>query len=123
MTKKRIIRIQPTTRLEGEGNITLILDEGGNVKDAYFEMLDFRGFEKFLVGRQVEEVPRIVPNVCGVCSWAHHMTAAKAVDAVFGREPTPTARNVRELSYCVHTIHSHLIHFFLLYIIRFDLFV
>ncbi len=109
-----IIRIQPCTRLEGEGKINIILDDDGNVKDAYFQVLDYRGFEGFLKGRQAEEIPRIASRVCGVCSWAHHMASAKAMDQIFGFEPTPASKKLRELSYNAHNLHSHLLHFFVL---------
>ena len=113
MDERRVITIEPATRLEGEGKINIVLDEEGEVKDAYFQVMDYRAFESLLVGRQAEEVPRIANRVCGVCSWAHHMAAVKALDQLFGREPPQSARKLRELSYCAHVIHSHLIHFFL----------
>jgi len=112
-SKGHVIKIEPVTRLEGEAKITIVLGEDGRVKNAYFQVMDYRGFEKFLVGRQAEEVPRIAERICGVCSWAHHMAAVKAVERIFGREPPQPARKLRELSYCAHIIHSHLLHFFI----------
>ncbi len=109
-----IITISPATRLEGEAEIRIVLDEGGNVKDAFFQIIEFRGFEKFCVGRPVEELPRVVTRICGVCPWAHHMASSKAVDMVFGREPTIAAKKIRELGYCAHILDSHSIHFYAL---------
>jgi len=110
----RLVKIEPISRLEGEGRILIIVDDSGKVKDVYFEILELKGFEKFCIGRPVEEMPRIVTRICGVCPWAHHMASGKAVDTIFGREPTPTAKMIRELAYCAHQIDSHALHFYFL---------
>lgn len=110
----KLVKIEPISRLEGEGRILIIIDNKGKVKDVYFEILELKGFEKFCIGRPVEEMPRIVTRICGVCPWAHHMASGKAVDSVFGREPTATAKKIRELAYCAHQIDSHSLHFYFL---------
>jgi F420-non-reducing hydrogenase large subunit len=114
MKNQKNVTIEPVTRVEGEGKINILLDENGNVENAFFQVLDYRAFEKFLVGREGEEIPRIASRICGVCSWAHHMASAKALDNLFGREITPTAAKIRELLYNAHTIHSHILHVFFL---------
>ncbi|MCG8306326.1 MAG: Ni/Fe hydrogenase subunit alpha [Cytophagales bacterium] len=108
------ITIDPITRLEGHGKIEIFLDEDGEVKNVYFQVPELRGFEKFCEGRPVEELPLIVTKICGVCPGCHHMASGKAVDAVFGVRPTPTARKLRELFYMAHFVHSHIAHFFAL---------
>ncbi len=108
------ITINPVTRLEGEAKISIFLDEGGNVEDAYFQTVEFKGFERFCVGRAVEELARITPRICGVCPGAHVMASTKAIDAVFGTKPTETARKIRELYYDAFTVHDHLLHFYVL---------
>ena len=110
----RRITISPITRLEGHGKIDIFLDDDGNVADCFFQVVELRGFERFLQGRPVEELPRITPKICGVCPGAHHMAAAKAVDAVYGVEPPPAARKLRELYLNAHIAHSHILHFFAL---------
>jgi len=75
---------------------------------------ELRGFEKFVEGMPVEEVPRIVTRICGVCPAAHHMAAGKAVDAVYKVEPTTTAKKLREMYYAAHYVHSHIAHFYAL---------
>jgi F420-non-reducing hydrogenase large subunit len=109
-----IITISPMTRLEGHGQIDILLDERGNVADAYLQVIELRGFEKFCEGRPVEELPRITPKICGVCPGAHHMAAAKACDAVYGIAIPSAARKLRELYLNAHIVHSHLLHFFAL---------
>ncbi|MCL0057992.1 Ni/Fe hydrogenase subunit alpha [Dehalococcoidales bacterium] len=110
---KRIV-IDPLTRLEGHGRIDIFLDDEGNVANAYLRIPELRGFERFCEGRRVEELPRITPRICGVCSAAHHLASTKAVDAVFHVDPPPVAKKVRELYYCAHMCHSHIAHFYAL---------
>ncbi len=108
------ITIDPITRLEGHGKIEIFLDDDGEVDNVYFQVPELRGFEKFCEGRPVEELPSIVAKICGVCPGCHHMASGKAVDAVFGVEPTQTARKLRELFYMAHFVHSHTAHFYAL---------
>jgi F420-non-reducing hydrogenase large subunit len=110
----RTISIDPITRLEGHGKIEIFLDDSGAVKNAYFQVPELRGFEKFVVGMPVEEVPRVVTRICGVCPAAHHMAAGKAVDRVYKVDPPPAAKKLRELFYAAHFIHSHIAHFYAL---------
>lgn len=113
VNKKRIT-INPVTRLEGHAKIDIFLNDAGDVEDAYFQVVELRGFEKFCQGRPAEELPRIVPRICGVCPNPHHMASGKAVDQVFGVECTETAKKLRELSLCAHFMHSHIAHFYAL---------
>jgi F420-non-reducing hydrogenase large subunit len=106
--------IDPITRLEGHGKIEIFTNDDGEVENVYFQVPELRGFEKFVEGRPVEEVPQIVTKICGVCPGCHHMAAGKAVDAVFGVEPTNTAKLIRELFYMAHFVHSHIAHFYAL---------
>lgn len=108
------ITIDPITRLEGHGKIEIFLDDEGEVKNVFFQVPELRGFEKFCEGRPAEELPLIVTKICGVCPGCHHMASGKAVDAVYGVKPTPTARKLRELFYMAHFVHSHIAHFFAL---------
>lgn len=108
------ITIDPITRLEGHGKIEIFLNDDGDVDNVYFQVPELRGFEKFCEGRPAEELPQIVTKICGVCPGCHHMASGKAVDAVYGVEPPPTAKKLRELFYMAHFIHSHIAHFYAL---------
>jgi len=110
----RHITVSPITRLEGHGKIDIILDDDGNVEDCFFQVVELRGFERFLQGRPAEELPRITPKICGVCPGAHHMASAKALDALYEVEPPPAGRKLRQLFLDAHIAHSHLLHFFAL---------
>ena len=87
------ITIDPITRLEGHGKIEIFLDDEGDVANTYFQIPELRGFERFCVGRPVEEMPLLTNRICGVCPEAHHMAAAKAADAVYHVDPPRTAQD------------------------------
>jgi F420-non-reducing hydrogenase large subunit len=106
--------IDPITRLEGHGKITIFLNDAGNVENAYFQVPELRGFERFCEGRRAEDLPIITTRICGVCPVAHHMAGAKALDAAFNVEPTETAKKLRELEYCGYFIYDHILHFYFL---------
>jgi F420-non-reducing hydrogenase large subunit len=108
------ITIDPITRLEGHGKIEIFLRDDGEVENVYFQVPELRGFEKFCEGRPVEELAQIVTKICGVCPGCHHMASGKAADAVYGVDPPPTAKKIRELFYMAHFIHSHIAHFYAL---------
>jgi F420-non-reducing hydrogenase large subunit len=108
------IVINPITRLEGHGKITIFLNDAGNVENAYFQVPELRGFERFCEGRRAEDLPIITTRICGVCPVAHHMASAKALDAAFSVEPTETAKKLRELEYCGYFIYDHILHFYFL---------
>jgi len=108
------ITIDPITRLEGHGKIEIFLRDDGEVENVYFQVPELRGFEKFCEGRPVEELAQIVTKICGVCPGCHHMASGKAADAVYGVEPPPTAKKIRELFYMAHFVHSHIAHFYAL---------
>jgi F420-non-reducing hydrogenase large subunit len=108
------IVIDPITRLEGHGKITIFLNDDGNVENAYLQIPELRGFERFCEGRRAEDLPIITTRICGVCPVAHHMASAKALDAAFNVEPTETAKKLRELEYCAYYIYDHILHFYFL---------
>lgn len=108
------VTIDPITRLEGHGKIEIFLNSSGEVENAYFQVPELRGFEKFCQGRPVEELARITPRICGVCPEAHHIASAKTLDAVFHVEPPPAGRKLRELLYNAFTAADHALHFYAL---------
>ncbi|MDP2896712.1 MAG: Ni/Fe hydrogenase subunit alpha [bacterium] len=110
----KTITIAPVTRLEGHAKVTINLDDSGNVADTFVHIVELRGFEKFCIGRPVEEMPRITTSICGVCPWSHHLASAKANDAVFGVEPPPAGRKLRELCNSIAFTEEHILHFFFL---------
>ncbi len=110
----KTIEIDPITRLEGHGKIDIFLTDEGDVAETYLQIPELRGFEKFCEGRPVEELPRIMTRICGVCPEAHHMASAKACDAVYHVEPPPAGKKLRELLYNAFFAGDHATHFYAL---------
>ncbi len=108
------ITIDPITRLEGHGKIEIFLDDSGNVKNAYLQIPELRGFERFCVGRPAEEMPRITQRICGVCPTAHHMASTKALDDLWKVDPPVSAKKIRELFYSIFMLEDHTLHFYYL---------
>ena len=113
MTTKQII-IPQVSRVEGHGRVTIKMNEKNEVEKSHFHVDEFRGFEKFLEGRLLSEMPVITTRICGICPVSHHLAAAKACDAAFGVEIPPTAKKLRELMHMAQIMHSHALHFFFL---------
>jgi len=108
----RVIKIDPITRVEGHGRVTIHLDESGKVAAARFHVVEFRGFEKFCEGRHFSEMPTLTERICGICPVSHHLASAKAVDAICDVKPPPTARLLRELMHMGQVVQSHALSFF-----------
>ncbi|MEN6383805.1 MAG: Ni/Fe hydrogenase subunit alpha [Phycisphaerales bacterium] len=111
-TSKRVI-IEPVTRVEGHGRVSILLDENNNVTQARLHIVEFRGFERFIQGRAYWEVPVLVQRLCGICPVSHHLGAAKAMDKIVGADKlTPTAEKMRRLMHYGQMFQSHALHFF-----------
>ncbi len=109
-----VITIDPVTKVEGHGKVTIHLDDNGNVAESHFHIQEFRGFEKFCEGRMVWEMPVITTRICGICPVSHHLASVKACDNLLGVEIPPAAKKLRELMHMAQFIHSHALHFFYL---------
>jgi len=109
----RRVAIDPVTRVEGHGKVTLLLDENNRVCQARLHIVEFRGFEKFIQGRPYWEVPVLVQRLCGICPVSHLLAAAKAVDRLVGvAELTPPGEKLRRLLHYGQVLQSHALHFF-----------
>ncbi|MCP4349589.1 MAG: Ni/Fe hydrogenase subunit alpha [Desulfobacterales bacterium] len=108
----RTIVVDPVTRVEGHGKITINLDESGKVNDAFFSVTEFRGFEKFCEGRMIWDMPTITNRICGFCPVSHHLASVKACESILGIEPPIAASKLRQLLHMGQIIHSHALHIF-----------
>ena len=110
---KRKIVINPVTRVEGHGKVTIHMDEENKIEQARFHIIEFRGFERFIQGRMFWEAPVAVQRLCGICPVSHHLAGAKATDVIVGvDELTPTAEKMRRLMHYGQTFQSHALHFY-----------
>jgi len=110
----RKITIEPVTRIEGHGKVTIKLDDKGNVDAANLHITQVRGFEKFCEGRLFWEMPIITQRICGICPVSHHLASSKAGDAIMGVQLTDTAKKLRKLIHMAQLVQSHALHFFYL---------
>ena len=109
---KKIV-IEPVTRVEGHGKVTILLDEDNKVTQARMHIVEFRGFERFVLGRMFWEVPVMIQRLCGICPVSHHLAAAKAMDIIAGVDKlTPAAEKLRRLMHYGQYFQSHALHFF-----------
>ena len=109
----RRVAIDPVSRVEGHGKVTLLLDENDEVMQVRLHIVEFRGFEKFIQGRPYWEVPVMVQRLCGICPVSHHLAASKALDWVVGAPRlTPSAEKLRRLMHYGQILQSHALHFF-----------
>jgi NAD-reducing hydrogenase large subunit len=112
-SKLRRVVIDPLSRIEGHGKVTLLLDEDNHVAQARLHIVEFRGFEKFVQGRPYWDVPMLVQRLCGICPVSHHLAASKAMDTIVGATTlTPTAERMRRLLHYGQILQSHALHFF-----------
>lgn len=113
---RRKITIEPVTRVEGHGKVTIHLDDQGHVTQSRLHIVEFRGFERFVQGRPYWEMPVLVQRLCGICPVSHHLAAAKALDVIVGAGTgeglTPTGEKMRRLMHYGQIFQSHSLHFF-----------
>lgn len=111
--KLRKVVIEPVSRVEGHGKVTILLDDQRKVHQVRLHIVEFRGFERFVQGRPFWEIPVMVQRLCGICPVSHHLAASKALDSVVGADPvTPTADRIRRLMHYGQILQSHALHFY-----------
>jgi NAD-reducing hydrogenase large subunit len=110
------ITIEPVTRVEGHGKVTIHIDNEGKIEQTRLHIVEFRGFERFVQGRPYWEMPVLVQRLCGICPVSHHLAAAKAMDVIVGAGTgeglTPTGEKMRRLMHYGQIFQSHSLHFF-----------
>ncbi|WP_456380750.1 Ni/Fe hydrogenase subunit alpha [Thiolapillus sp.] len=118
MSRKLVI--DPVTRIEGHGKVTVHLDDDNRVTDAKLHVVEFRGFERFIQGHPYWEAPMLLQRICGICFVSHHLAGAKALDDITGVgystgvEMLPTAEKVRRLGHYAQQLQSHVTAYFYL---------
>jgi coenzyme F420-reducing hydrogenase alpha subunit len=111
MTTKLILK--KATRIEGNADIYIEFDKN-RLKSARFQVLEFRGFEKFASGRRAEWVPHMISRICGLCSTAHQVAGVRAIENAIGLEVDERTRQFREIMVLGEWISSHSLSYFFL---------
>ena len=108
------ITIDPVTRLEGHGKITIQLNDLGEVADAHSHVTQVRGFERFSEGRPFYEMPSLMARICGICPVSHLIASAKACEAIMSVRIPHTAAQLRRMLNLAQMVQSHALSFFYL---------
>ena len=108
------ITIDPVTRVEGHGKITIQLNDAGEVADAHFHVTQLRGFETFSEGRPFREMPGLMARICGICPVSHLVASAKACDELLAVRIPRTAVNLRKILNLAQMVQSHALSVFYL---------
>ncbi len=86
----------PLSRIEGHARVEIEVHDG-EVISTRFQAMEKRGFTLMVQGVPAEQMPVIVPRICGVCSTAHYVASVKALEDAYGVQPPPLAGTIREL--------------------------
>jgi len=115
MSKKVEINIKPLTRVEGEGEVEIVV-ENGNVKKLQVEITEApRFFEAFLIGRSYLEVPDFVARICGICPVPYMYSSSRAMEKILEIEIPKEIKDLRKILLFGEWISSHALHVFLLH--------
>ncbi|HEY9649217.1 MAG TPA: Ni/Fe hydrogenase subunit alpha [Coleofasciculaceae cyanobacterium] len=108
----KTVVIDPVTRIEGHAKISIYLDDAGEVDDARFHVVEFRGFEKFCEGRPMWEMAGITARICGICPVSHLLASAKTGDKIQAVKVPPAGEKLRRLMNLGQITQSHALSFF-----------
>ncbi|MCT7960929.1 Ni/Fe hydrogenase subunit alpha [Laspinema sp. D1] len=108
----KTIVIDPVTRIEGHAKISVYLDDAGEVEDARFHVVEFRGFEKFCEGRPMWEMAGITARICGICPVSHLLASAKTGDKIQAVRIPPAGEKLRRMMNLAQITQSHALSFF-----------
>lgn len=109
---KSEIKVDHLARIEGHGDIHLVI-EGGKVEACEFRVTEAaRLFESMVRGRPYREIPYIASRVCGICSSSHTVTDILAIERIFGVQVTDRTRALRELLVYGSYLQNHATHLF-----------
>jgi NAD-reducing hydrogenase large subunit len=108
----KTVIIDPVTRIEGHAKISIFLDDFGEVSDAHFHVVEYRGFEKFCEGRPMWEMAGITSRICGICPVSHLLASAKTGDKLLAVQIPPAGEKLRRLMNLAQITQSHALSFF-----------
>lgn len=108
----KTVVIDPVTRIEGHAKISIYLNDAGEVDDARFHVVEFRGFEKFCEGRPMWEMAGITARICGICPVSHLLASAKTGDKILAVQIPPAAEKLRRMMNLAQITQSHALSFF-----------
>ena len=113
--RSRQLRVSALARIEGEGALRVVVQDG-QVLAAELQIYEPpRFFEAFLRGRQHTEVTDITSRICGICPVAYQTSAWNAIEDACNVTPSDAVTALRRLLYCGEWISSHALHIYMLH--------
>jgi sulfhydrogenase subunit alpha len=107
MINNRKIEVPILARIEGEGALNLEISNGKITKCELRIYEPPRYFEKFLEGREPNEIIDVVARICGICPLAYQAAFAGAMETAFNVTITPWIQDMRLLMFLGEWIESH----------------
>ena len=109
---KTAIHVDHIARIEGHGNVHVVIEDGA-VKTVEMNVVEpARLFESMVRGRRFEEIPYIASRICGICSASHVVTDLLAIERIFGVQVTDRTHALRELLVYGSYLQNHASHLF-----------
>ena len=109
---KTAIQVDHIARIEGHGNVRVVIEDGV-VKTVEMNVVEpARLFESMVRGRIYSEIPYISSRICGICSASHVVTDLKAIERAFGVKVTDRTQALRELLVYGSYLQNHATHLF-----------
>lgn len=106
------IDVDHLARIEGHGDIHLVIKDG-QIEQCEFSVTEpARFFESMVKGHFFYEAPYIASRVCGICSASHTITDILAIERIFGVEVSERTRAIRELLVYGSFLQNHATHLF-----------
>ncbi|HEY0846170.1 MAG TPA: nickel-dependent hydrogenase large subunit [Noviherbaspirillum sp.] len=106
--------VGPFNRVEGDLEVQLDID-AGVVRSAKVNAPMYRGFEQVLHNRHPFDALVYVPRICGICSVAQSVAAARALAQAIGVQAPHNGRVVTNLMLATENLADHLTHFYLFF--------
>jgi F420-non-reducing hydrogenase large subunit len=104
--------VEACTRVEGCGNLNIYL-KNDEIYQTELSFSVFRGFENILVGKKLLDIPKIASRICGQCSASQTIASCKAIESIYGIEPSHQSILLRKVLLSGELIKSHIMHYFL----------
>lgn len=109
---KTSIQVDHIARVEGHGNVHVVIEDGA-VKTCEMVVTEpARLFESMVRGRPYADVAYICSRICGICSPSHVVTDILACEDAFGVRPSERTGALRELLVYGSYLQNHATHLF-----------
>ena len=98
-------------RVEGHGNVKILL-QNDEISLVNFDFEIYRGFENFLIGKKIFDIPKIISRICGLCYASQTIASCKAIEHVYNIKVSEQTILLRHLLMSGELIKSHSMNFF-----------